>query len=58
MSHFITTCFECEVVGGTLNRESEETLDVNYFELNHLPEDLLHMHPRWLKDALEKESFS
>ncbi|MED1490655.1 HAD-IIA family hydrolase [Bacillus smithii] len=58
VSHFITTCFECEVVGGTLNRESEETLDVNYFELNHLPEDLLHMHPRWLKDALEKESFS
>lgn len=58
VSHFITTCFECEVVGGTLIRENEETLDVNYFDLNHLPENLLRMHPRWLKDALEKEQIS
>ena len=58
VSHFITTCFKCEVVEGTPNKENEETLDVNYFELNHLPENLLHMHPRWLKDALEEEGIS
>lgn len=54
MSHFITTYFEGEGVRGTLNRENEETLNVDYFDLNHLLEDLLHMHPRWLKGALEK----
>ncbi|EIM05437.1 hypothetical protein A1A1_16183 [Planococcus antarcticus DSM 14505] len=58
ISHFITTCFECEVVGGTLIKKSEETLDVNYFGFNHLPENLLCMHPKWLKDALEKEQIS
>ncbi|KKB33118.1 HAD-IIA family hydrolase [Heyndrickxia sporothermodurans] len=58
VSHFITTCFECEVIGGTLNRKSEETLDADYFDFNHLPENLLNMHPRWLKDALERERIS
>lgn len=57
-SHFITTCFECEVVGGTLSSENEETLDVDYFDFHHLPENILHMHPRWLRDALEKEKAS
>lgn len=58
VSHFITTCFECEVVGGTLIRENDETLDVSYFDCNHLPEDLLPMHPKWLEDALEKKQMS
>lgn len=58
VSHFITACFECEVVGGILNSENEEALDVNYFDVNHLPQNILHMHPRWLKDALEKEKIS
>ncbi|MDS9471562.1 HAD-IIA family hydrolase [Sporosarcina pasteurii] len=58
VSHFITTYFECEVVGGTLIKENEEIVDVNYFDLNHLPENLSRMHPRWLKDALDKEQIS
>ncbi|MCA1073659.1 HAD-IA family hydrolase [Clostridium bowmanii] len=58
VSHFITTCFECEVVGGNLIKNSEETLDVDYFDFNCLPKNLLPMHPRWLKDALEKEKIS
>ncbi|OBR94359.1 putative hydrolase YutF [Clostridium ragsdalei P11] len=58
INHFITTCFECEVVGGNLIKEGEETLDVNYFDFNYLPKNLLPMHPRWLKDALEKEKVS
>ncbi len=58
VSHFITTCFKCEVVGGNLIKEGEETLDVDYFDFNHLPENLLTMHPRWIKDALEKEKIA
>ena len=58
VSHFITTCFECEVVGGNLIKKGEETLDVDYFDFNYLPENILPMHPMWLKDALKKEKVS
>ncbi|WDF02004.1 HAD-IIA family hydrolase [Shouchella hunanensis] len=58
VSHFITNCFECEVVGGNLIKGNEETLDVRYFDCNQLPEDLLLMHPRWLEDALEERQLS
>lgn len=50
--HFITTCFLAEVVSGELRCNSSESLDVQFFEPNALPTDLLKMHPRWLKDAL------
>lgn len=53
VSHFITVCFECEAVSGELEWDVEETLDVDYFAFDQLPEDLLTMHPRWLKDALD-----
>lgn len=56
VNHFITTCFQCEVVGGALQIENDETLDAKYFPINQLPKDLLHMHPRWLKDALDQTS--
>ncbi|WP_077319511.1 HAD-IIA family hydrolase [Virgibacillus proomii] len=58
VSQFITNCFECEVIGGNLVRENEETLDVSYFDINHLPDDLLHMHPKWIKDAIIKQNVS
>lgn len=50
--HFITICFLAEVVGGELCCHSDESLDITYFEQGDLPENLLKMHPRWLKDAL------
>ncbi|MCC9296180.1 HAD-IIA family hydrolase [Clostridium sp. WLY-B-L2] len=58
IDHFITTCFECEVVEGNLIKSGEETLDVDYFDFYRLPKNLLPMHPMWLKDALQKEKVS
>ncbi len=53
--HFITTCFLAEITGGDLKCNSDESLEINFFDQDNLPEDLLTMHPRWLKDALAKE---
>lgn len=50
--HFVTTCFEGEVIGGSMSLTSPETSDLRYFPFDHLPPDLLPMHPRWLEDAL------
>ncbi|MCY9514136.1 HAD-IIA family hydrolase [Paenibacillus apiarius] len=58
VSHFVTTYFRCEVAGGTLVREGDETLDVQYFELDALPGNMLTMHPRWIADALADDSIS
>ncbi|WCN36255.1 NUDIX domain-containing protein [Aneurinibacillus uraniidurans] len=49
--HFITTCFLAEITGGELRCNSSESLDVKFFAQQNLPQDLLNMHPRWLKDA-------
>jgi len=50
--HFITSCFEAEVIGGSIKRTCPETEDVRFFPSTALPENILHMHPRWLADAL------
>lgn len=57
--HFITTCFLAEVICGELKCDPKESLEYKYFPCDDLPEDLLPMHPRWLKDALvfQKEAF-
>jgi ADP-ribose pyrophosphatase YjhB (NUDIX family) len=55
--HFITTCFLAEITGGELRCNSSESLEIRFFEQKNLPQDLLKMHPRWLKDALaDRES--
>lgn len=51
-THFITTYFEGKVVGGQISCSSTETLDLCYFPIDELPEDILTMHPQWLRDAL------
>lgn len=51
-THFVTTYFEAEVDAGPLSCCSPETLDLRYFTIDHLPEDLLPMNPHWLSDAL------
>ncbi|MFB4185485.1 MULTISPECIES: HAD-IIA family hydrolase [Bacillus amyloliquefaciens group] len=53
VSHFITNCFQCDVIGGTLKKSTEEAMEIRYFDIHELPEHLLPMHPRWLDDALE-----
>ncbi|WP_408010209.1 NUDIX domain-containing protein [Pseudalkalibacillus sp. A8] len=50
--HFITTCFLAEITGGELKCNSDESLEIKFFGYRSLPQDLLNMHPRWLKDAL------
>lgn len=55
--HFITTCFLAEITGGELTCNSDESLEIKFFDQDNLPEDLLTMHPQWLEDALsEKEA--
>lgn len=49
--HFITTCFLAEITGGDLKCNSNESLDIKFFDQQNLPQDLLKMHPRWLEDA-------
>ncbi|WP_026961622.1 NUDIX domain-containing protein [Alicyclobacillus herbarius] len=50
--HFVTLCFEMEICGGNIEKALPESLDVRFFPVNGLPEDILPMHPRWLADAL------
>lgn len=52
---FITTCFLAEIIGGELLCNSDESLEIEFFEQQNLPQDLLKMHPRWLMDALDQE---
>ncbi|WP_018392587.1 NUDIX domain-containing protein [Bacillus sp. 37MA] len=56
--HFITTCFLAEITGGELKCNSSESLEIKFFEQKNLPQDLLKMHPRWLKDALAKREMA
>lgn len=52
VTHFVTCCFQAEVVSGDLTISPPETLDLRYFPCDSLPSDILKMHPLWLEDAL------
>lgn len=52
VTHFITSCFQAEIVSGEITLSSPETLDLRYFPLDRLPKNILKMHPLWLADAL------
>lgn len=52
VTQFVTSCFACGVVGGSLRADGVEALDARFFEVGRLPTDLLPMHPGWLHDAL------
>lgn len=56
--HFITTCFLAEITDGELRCNSEESLEIKFFGQQNLPQNLLKMHPRWLKDALAKREIA
>ena len=53
--HFITTYFLAEIIGGELRCNSPESIEIQFFEPNTLPKDLLKMHPCWLRDALTNQ---
>lgn len=50
--HFITICFLAEIVGGVLRNNSSESLALQFFKKDQLPQNLLKMGPLWLKDIL------
>ena len=49
--HYVSACFECRVVGGSLAL-CEETLDLAWFDPGALPADLLTLHRLRIEDAL------
>jgi 8-oxo-dGTP diphosphatase len=51
--HFVSTTFECRIVGGTLRADGEESLDVAYFSPDNLPEGVVCDHTRRIRDALD-----
>lgn len=52
VSHFVTSCFLCKLVGGDVRCDGVEALEAAFFAPYALPPDLLPMHPQWLADAL------
>ncbi len=55
--HFISTCFECRVVGGRL-RTCPETLELAYFEPAALPQTLVSLHRIRISDALRRQALA
>lgn len=51
ITHFITTCLRCEIIGGHLQGDGQEIIAARFFDVDKLPQSLLPMHPRWLMDA-------
>lgn len=57
-THFITLSFLCCIIGGCMQADNREIAEVAFFDTNHLPTNMLKMHPQWLADALADQSFS
>ena len=45
--HFVTSCFEAEIVGGALDCTSPESLDVKFFSPSCLPKNILAIIAGW-----------
>jgi ADP-ribose pyrophosphatase YjhB (NUDIX family) len=52
--HYVSTAFECRIVGGTLAC-GDESLALAWYDPEHLPEDLLPMSRIRIRDALAHE---
>lgn len=50
--HVVSATFECQVVGGNLRPDGEESLEVAYFTVETLPETLVGAHRIRIQDAL------
>jgi len=51
--HYVSTTFECEIVGGTLAC-GDESLDLRWFDPQELPAECVAMHRIRIADALER----
>lgn len=56
ISHYITSCMECTMVGGNLQADGVENAKVAFFALDNLPTNLLTLHDEWLRDALNQSN--
>lgn len=53
--HYITSYFEAKLVEPSTSIViNEESHEISFFPLHHLPKPLAQMHPNWLNDALDK----
>jgi 8-oxo-dGTP diphosphatase len=50
--HFVSTTFECRIVGGTLRADGDESLEVAYFAPDALPHPIVCDHEMRIRDAL------
>ncbi len=53
---FITSCFQCSVVGGQVKQETDEVLEVRFFSLDNLPDNMLPMHAARMKEIMALRS--
>jgi len=53
--HYVSTSFECRVLGGTLRPCARESLDVQWFDPEGLPAELMPMHRIRVVDALARQ---
>jgi ADP-ribose pyrophosphatase YjhB (NUDIX family) len=49
--HFVTNCFQCSIERGTPEADEDEAIEVEFFDMNDLPSDILPMQPQWIADA-------
>lgn len=56
VSHYITSCMECKIVGGHLRADGVETSEVAFFKLDNLPTNCLSLHGEWLRDLLGRNN--
>ena len=54
VTHYISTSFECRIVGGTLAC-GEESLELSWFDPERLPAELMPMHRIRVFDALARQ---
>jgi 8-oxo-dGTP pyrophosphatase MutT (NUDIX family) len=54
VTHYVSTSFECRIVGGTLAC-GEESLELSWFDPERLPAELMPMHRIRVFDALARQ---
>lgn len=52
--HYISTVFECQIVGGALTT-SPETLELGFFDPYDLPADIVPLHVIRIQDAMKRQ---
>src|SRR5690625_824877 len=50
--HFVTACFLCRLIGGTLELQPEEVRDAGFFPPGEIPSPRVESHMAWIRAAL------